>query len=159
MPAAGEKLLAAELMVVLGVETMDALSGANTGTFSLPNPSQYFATLVVFLVLSGVAAFGEKPARLASAFGGLAALTILMAPTKASKAAGHPEPLILSAFDYLTQIINGGTLGQQDTSSGTLPNIGLGGVGAAVAGGAASLGGSTGGSNPTGGSNSGPSAS
>jgi hypothetical protein len=107
------------MLTVMGVQTMDALSGANTGTFTMPDPSRYFATLIVYAVLAGMAMFGEKPGKLAGALGGVAALAILLAPTKASVAAGTPKPLALSALTYLNQVITGGTQGTTSTFGGT----------------------------------------
>ena len=129
-----ERVLAAEMLVVLGAQTADALSGAypsgptSTGTDAtsnqstgakLPDPGRYFAAVVVYLSLAAVAMFGEKPGRLAGAFGGVAALAILLAPTKASKAAGKPSPLIMSVLNYANQIMSGGVGGVGTGGSGT----------------------------------------
>jgi hypothetical protein len=114
-----ERVLAAELLVVMGVETADALSGAYTGSFSLPSPSRYFATVVVYLMLAGMAMFGEKPARLATSFGGVAALAILIAPTKASVAANKPQAVVVSALNYFAQMISAGSFASVAQNSGS----------------------------------------
>jgi hypothetical protein len=106
-----ERILAAEMLVVMGVETADALSGASSGSFTLPDPSRYFATLIAYGVLAGVAMFGEKAGKLASALGGVAALAILMAPAKSTG-----KPLVLSVITYFDQIITGGTQGPPGSS-------------------------------------------
>lgn len=132
MASQGEKLLAAELVVVMGVQTADALSGAYTGKFSLPQPSRYFATIVVFLMLSAAALFGEKPGRLAAAFGGVAALGIMLSPSKATG-----QPVIISALNYFDQMIEGqsyAVANPQTPSSGPLPLTPSGTVAAAPAG-------------------------
>lgn len=114
-----ERVLAAEMLVVMSAQTADALSGASGGTFSLPDPSRYFAAIIVYASLAAVAMFGEKPGRLAGAFGGVAALAILLAPTKASKASGKNTPLIMSVLNYANQIMSGGVGGVGGTGSGS----------------------------------------
>jgi hypothetical protein len=104
-----ERILAAEMVAVMGIETADALYSSTGGSFALPSPSQYFATMVVYAMLAGVAMFGEKPGRLAGAFGGVAALAILLAPRKGGK-----PPFIIGALDYFNSLMTGGTLGQQN---------------------------------------------
>ncbi len=116
-----ERVLAAELLVVMGVQTADALSGAYTGKFQFPNPSRYFASIVVYLMLAAAAMFGEKPARLAATFGGVAALTILLAPTKRSVEAGKPEAVAVSAIGYLAQLVSGGSLAAPNNPTPTAP--------------------------------------
>ena len=104
-----ERVLAAEMIVCVGAQTADALSDAYDGTFALPDPSRYFATVIVFAMLSGAAMFGERAGRLASTFGGVATLAILLAPTKASTKAGKPEPLAMRVLGYFAQVMGGGT--------------------------------------------------
>jgi hypothetical protein len=108
-----ERVIAAELLVVMGVTTADALSGASTGKFSLPDPSRYFATVIVFTMLAAAAMFGPKSGRLAAQFGGVASLAILIAPTKKTG-----KPLILSALTYFNQLMVGGVQSQPSTGSG-----------------------------------------
>jgi hypothetical protein len=110
MPSGHERVIAAELVTVMGVETLDALvASGGKSTFSLPDPSVYFATLVVYLMLSGLALFGDRYGKLAAAFGGVAAAGILMTPTARSKQEGKPKPLVMSMITYFDSIISGGT--------------------------------------------------
>lgn len=100
-----ERVLAAEWLVVMGTETLDALSGADTGTFSLPDPSRYFATMVVFLMLAAAAMFGERPGKLAAAFGGVAGLAILLSPGK------NNQPPVIGALNYFDKLMSAGPAG------------------------------------------------
>jgi hypothetical protein len=118
-----ERILAAELIVVMGVETADALSGAYTGKFSLPAPNRYFATLVAYLMLAAAALFGEKPAKLAAALGGVAALTILLSPSKVTG-----KPVALSALNYFDQMISGKSVGQINAAAGSGLTVNPGGT-------------------------------
>lgn len=95
-----ERVLAAEWLVLMGVETMDALANSSGGKFKLPSPSRYFAAMVVFLMLAGVAMFGTKAGRLASAFGGVATLAIVAAPG----AKGKTSP-VLGALKYIDGLL------------------------------------------------------
>lgn len=102
-----EKLIGAEWLAVMMIETGDALGTSGpSGKFNLPSPSRYFATMIVYLGLAGAAMFGDRIARGAAMFGGVAALAIAMAPNKKGG-----KPVILSFIDYLTQMINGGSAG------------------------------------------------
>lgn len=116
-----ERVLAAEMLVVVGAQTADALSNSSSGQFKIPDPSRYIATVVVFAALSAVAMFGEKAGRLASTFGGVAALAILLAPTSASKKAGNPQPLAMSVLNYVNQLIVGGVQAPAAASGSTKP--------------------------------------
>jgi len=107
-----ERLLAAEMLTVMGAETLDSLSGASTGSFNLPDPSRSFATVVVFMMLSGVAMFGEKAGKLAAQFGGVAALGMLMTPSKVTGRAP-----VAGMLAYFSQMIGGG--GGQTPQAGT----------------------------------------
>lgn len=100
-----ERILAAEWLVVFGTETLDALSGADSGKFALPDPSRYFATMVVFLMLAAGAMFGDKAGKLAAAMGGVAGLAILMAPGKNGKSP------VLGALAYFDKLTGGGPQG------------------------------------------------
>lgn len=95
-----ERVLGAEWVAMMTIQTADALAGSGSG-FALPNPARYFATMIVFLSLAGVAMFGEKPGRLAAAFGGVALLAFSLAPTKKGG-----KPVILRAIDYFTALLN-----------------------------------------------------
>jgi len=99
MASSWEKVLGAEWLSVMVVQTGDALAGSQSG-FSLPNPSRYFAAMIVYFSLAAVAMFGEKPAKFAAAFGGLAALGMLLAPSKAGG-----KPVIMSFLDYVTGLM------------------------------------------------------
>jgi hypothetical protein len=68
--------------------------------------------MVVYLMLAGGALFGDRVARLAAMFGGVAALAIVLSPiTPAAPGVAAGKPLILSFIDYLTQMINTGSAG------------------------------------------------
>jgi hypothetical protein len=110
-----EKVLGAELVGVIGVQTLDAFSGANTGKFSFPDPSRYFATVIVFAMLSGMAMFGESWGKLASRFGGVALLGMVAIPSKVSGRAP-----IMGALAYFDQLITGGVQGISGTSTTTI---------------------------------------
>ena len=146
MASPHERTLAAELLVVMFAQTTDALSGASTGTFALPDPSRYFASMIVFTMLAGAAMFGEHAGKLAATFGGVATLAILLAPTKKSEAAGKPEPLAMSVFNYFTQIMSGGVSSPSGTpvgvgsAPGQVPQITQTGPNSAVSGGSAGVG-------------------
>jgi hypothetical protein len=87
----------------MSAQTVDALSGSGGGGFSLPDPSRYFAAIIVYMSLAAVAMFGDKPGKLAAGFGGVAALAMLIAPTKRTG-----KPLAMSLTDFFTQVIEGG---------------------------------------------------
>jgi hypothetical protein len=97
-----ERILAAEWLAVMGTQTLDALS-SSSGGFALPDPSRYFATMVVFVMLAMVAMFGEKPGKLAAAFGGVAALAIVVAPGKN----GGKSPVV-GALGYFSSLMKSG---------------------------------------------------
>lgn len=101
-----ERLLAAETLVVMGAQTVDALSGSGGQGFALPDPSRYFAALIVYISLAGVAMFGDKVGKVAAGLGGVAALAMLLAPTKRTG-----KPLAMSLVDFSTQITTGGFQG------------------------------------------------
>lgn len=106
MASAHERALAAEWLAVMIIETGDALAKhGKQGKRFLPQPSRYFATMVAYLLLAGVALFGDKAARVASALGALVALTIVMAPPTIRKKVGPTnEPLFVSFFGYLASM-------------------------------------------------------
>ncbi len=142
MPGPYERLLAGEMIAVMGTQTFDALSGADTGKFKLPDPSRYFATVVVFTILAGVSLFGDKLGRLAATFGGVAALGIIMTPSKTTGKAP-----VTGALAYFAQIIGGGWVQTPTagTSAGTPVAIAPGtsqavqGIGPTIQGGAAAI--------------------
>lgn len=106
MASAAERTLAMEWLGVLVVETGDALYHSSKKKFTLPSPQRYFATMVAYLILAGVALFGEKAGRVAAALGGLVALTILLAPATIGKpvnATTNPV-LLVSFFKWLTEM-------------------------------------------------------
>lgn len=124
MASSHERVLAAEWLAVMAIETLDALSGATTGKFKLPSPSRYFATMIVYLMLGAAAMFGEKPGKLAAAFGGVAALTIVAAPRKD----GGPSP-VLGALHWFSAITARGSLAApHGTGQGTVPTATAGGA-------------------------------
>jgi hypothetical protein len=94
-----ERILAAEWLAVMATETLDSFAGSAGGAaFALPDPSKYFATMVVFLMLAAVAMFGEKPGKLAAAFGGVAALAIVLTPNKGGKSP------VVGAVTYFSEL-------------------------------------------------------
>lgn len=107
MASTHERALAAEWLIVMIVETGDAFAKhGKEGKRFLPQPSRYFATMVGYLILAGVALFGEKAARVASALGALVALTIVMAPPTIRKKVGPTnEPLLVSFLGYLSAMM------------------------------------------------------
>jgi hypothetical protein len=112
-----ERVLAAEVLVVMSAQTVDALSGSGGGGFSLPDPSRYFAAVLVYMSLAAVAMFGDRPGKLAAGFGGVAALAMLMAPTKRTG-----KPLAMSLVDFFAQLTGGGVEGAANASSGPAIN-------------------------------------
>jgi hypothetical protein len=111
-----ERILAAEWLVVMAAETLDSLSGTAGGApFSLPDPSKYFATMVVFLMLSAVAMFGESAGKLAAAFGGVAGAAILLTPSSNGKSP------VVGAVTYFGDLFAGGpsTPAPANTASST----------------------------------------
>lgn len=110
MASSAERLLAAEWLGIMSIQTFDALSNSTGGKLNLPDPSRYFATMVVFLFLAAGAMFGDKAGRLAGAFGGVAALAIALAPGKNGKSP------IVGALGYFSQLL------KQPPSVATGPN-------------------------------------
>jgi hypothetical protein len=110
-----ERVLAAEMIAVVGVETLDALSGADTGKFSLPDPSRYFATVIVFAMLAAAAMFGDKAGKLAASFGGVSLIGMVAVPSK--KSGRSP---IMGALAYFNQVITGGVQGSGGTTTTTI---------------------------------------
>ena len=106
MATTHEKALAAEWLAVMVIETGDAFARhGKKGQRFLPQPQRYFATMVAYLLLAGVALFGPRAGKVASALGALVALTILMAPPTIKKAVGPTnEPLIVSFLGYLAKM-------------------------------------------------------
>lgn len=105
MASAAERQLALEWLGVLVVETGDALYHSSKKRFALPQPKRYFATMVAYLILAGVALFGERAGRVAAALGGLVALTILLAPATVRQPVSATNPVLLvSFFKWLTEM-------------------------------------------------------
>lgn len=96
-----EKILAAEWLAIMGIETADALGNSSSGKLTLPSPSRYFATMLVFFALAAAAMFGDKAGKLAAAFGGVAMIGMSLAPSKPGG-----TPVVLSAINYFTEMIN-----------------------------------------------------
>lgn len=131
-----EKVLAAEWLAVMAIETGDALAkSGGKSTLSLPNPAQYMATMIVFLSLAGVAMFGEHAGKLAAAFGGVAAIAILLVPI----GKGKNSPLV-GFLAYVNALMTGNAGGfkakrtsqpisgsvapsQNQGAAGTSPNL------------------------------------
>lgn len=107
MATASERTLAAEWLAVMFIETGDALAKASGKKFSLPQPQRYVATMVAYLILAGMAAFSERLGRVATALGGLVALTIVLAPPRPTQPVGPGnEPLIVSFFGWLAEMMS-----------------------------------------------------
>jgi hypothetical protein len=112
--ASGERLVAVEWIVVVLVQTGDALASPGRGPLGgikLPNPSRYIASMVAYLMLAALALFGPRAAKMAGAIGGVAALAILMAPAEKGG-----KPLILSFFNYVNALMVGGVISQPGQS-------------------------------------------
>jgi hypothetical protein len=95
----------------MSVQTLDALSGdtvdPDTGKVqgsTLPDPSRYVATVIVFAMLAAAAMF-ESTAKLAAAFGGVAAVAIVVAP-----GAGGKTPPVVGALAWFNRMITGGSV-------------------------------------------------
>jgi hypothetical protein len=106
MATHGEKVLALELLGFVAIQTGDALytSGQSgqkgqLGGPTLPNPSQYFAGLIVFTMLAAVAAFSERWGRFAGAFGGLALLALALRPNNSGG-----TPPVVGFLKWLAQM-------------------------------------------------------
>lgn len=93
-----ERLLAVEWIAVFAIETGDALYSSKEKKFSLPQPQRYFATMIAYLMLAGLALFGEGAAKVAAALGGVAALTIVLAPATPAKPVSKTNPSIIVNF-------------------------------------------------------------
>lgn len=87
MANAGQKTLGATLSASLFVQTVAAVSGEG-GEATLPSPSQYVATWVVWGVLGFVASLGERAARFAAQFSVLILLTMIVTGPFGPKAVG-----------------------------------------------------------------------
>jgi hypothetical protein len=108
----GERLIAAEWLAVMVVQTGDAFGESNNDQFTLPEPSRYWASIAAYLMLAGLALFGEGPARLAGALGGVAALAILLAPPQIGEPISSTnQPLIVRFFGYLAKMYQTGPAG------------------------------------------------
>ena len=136
--SAEERILAGEMLLVMTLETIDALSGAQSGKVKLPDPSRYLATVADFMSLAAVCLFGPGPAKVAARFGGVVSLAILLAPTKAKDGTLTGDPIALSAIRYLGQLTGGGVLGGKPATPTTaaVSPTGVAGTveGAAIAG-------------------------
>lgn len=78
MPARGEKIVAMEALGAVTIRMADGLIRTNTLGSERFAPSRFLAISVVYGVLGGVAGLGDAWADLASAFGGLVVLGILL---------------------------------------------------------------------------------
>ncbi len=128
MASTYEKALGAELVVVMAIQTLDALAGdtidPDTGSVegtTLPDPARYVATVIVFAMLAAVAMFGDKPGKLAAQFGGVAALAIIVAP-----GVGGKTPPIIGALGWMNQMILGGGSAQLPNPAGSSSSSGAG---------------------------------
>jgi hypothetical protein len=79
----------------------------------LPSPSRFFASIIVFLFLAGLAAFGEGAAKFASRFGALVALVIVLAPPNPSQPIGSGNrPLVIRFLNLLNSYMIAGAVTQ-----------------------------------------------
>lgn len=121
MASQGERVLAAEWTVMVLVITGDAIGNGGTP----PAPSQYVATVVVYAMLAALSMFGSKASRLAGAFGGVAAIAILLAPGK-----GQSKPLVVRFFNWVTALMGGafggGAISGAGAGSGSSAPVGAG---------------------------------
>ena len=102
----GERTLAAEWVALVLLITGDAIGEGLGGGKGLPNPSRYFASMVVFVMLAAFALAGEKAAKLASTLGGVALLAIALAPPDRTKAIGSgTRPLIVRFLAWLAAFV------------------------------------------------------
>ena len=79
-----ERILAAEWLAVMAVETLDALSGADSAP-SRSRPGAVLRHHGGVLMLAAAAMFGEQPGKLAAAFGGVAGLAIVFPRARRSR--------------------------------------------------------------------------
>jgi hypothetical protein len=118
--SAGERLLAAEWVLVTVVQTGDALAEQSGPT--LPNPGRYFATMIAFLFLAGLALFGPNASKFAGRFGALVTLVVFLAPSDATKPPGPGNrPLILRFLRWLAAFTTAGANNPTNVAQGAVP--------------------------------------
>src|SRR5580692_416660 len=107
----GERLIGVEWIVVVLMMTGDALAGGPQGQLGgakLPSPSRYFGAMIAYLMLAGVALFGEGAAKVASRLGGVAMLAIMLAPPNIGQPIGPGNrPLLLRFLNLLNSYLIG----------------------------------------------------
>jgi hypothetical protein len=114
MATAGERLIASEWIAVMVVQTGDALGESSGDQFSLPEPNRYWAAMAAYLMLAGMALFGEGPARLAGALGGVAAVAIMLAPPDlGAPISSSNQPLIVRFFAWIAAMYQYGPSGPE----------------------------------------------
>jgi len=117
----GERALGIELVIVLLVQIGDAIITGEQGSLGgpkLPRPSRFFATMIAFLFLSGLAAFGQGAAKFAARFGALVTLVILLAPADPTQKAGPGNrPLIMRFLNLLNSYMIAGPISQPGQTS------------------------------------------
>lgn len=111
MASQGEKILVVEILATEIIVTVKELGAGN-----VPRPSQYVASLFVFMVLGGVAAFGSGPARVAALFGGLVVVTTLV-----ESVGGYTNPNSPANFSNLINKIVGAVTGVQPVPGQVIP--------------------------------------
>jgi len=121
----------------------------------LPSPSRFFATMIAFLFLAGLAAFGQGAAKFASRFGGLVVLVLALAPPNAQQPIGPGNrPLIMRFLNLLNSYMIGGAVTQAgqppqpiaiNPATGVPANPGPGGSSTVLGPGVLGAGGLTGG--------------
>jgi hypothetical protein len=126
--SSGERLLGAEWVVVMLVQTGDAFGESTDEQFSLPQPSRYWASLVAYLMLAAFALFGDKASKLAGGLGAVAALAILLAPPDPTAPIAQGNyPLIIRFLGWLSSMYSQGPAGPGQSTATTSPGLGPGG--------------------------------
>jgi len=119
-----------------GVKTTtnaDGTSSTQTTTPKLPSPSRFFAAMIVYLMLAGLAAFGPAMAKLAGRLGGLVALVIVLAPPDSSQPISSTnQPLVMRFLALLVSYTVGGPISTPGGTTNRLPNTTGQGAGGAL---------------------------
>jgi hypothetical protein len=73
-----ERVLAAEFLVVVGLDKLYEIQQPGYTAAPLPTPQALTSTMFLFLILAAVAMFGPSAATLAAELGGLVLLAMLL---------------------------------------------------------------------------------
>lgn len=117
--SSGERLIGVEWVLITMLQAGDAIASGGQknaeGVTSpkLPSPSRFFAAMIAYLMLAGVALFGPNAAKVASRLGALAALAMMLAPPDLSKPIGQGNrPLIMRFLNLLNSYLIAGPITQ-----------------------------------------------